>query len=117
MLVLDLPPIRKSDNYESLMRRPVCAWTFISSRRRRRKTGLNLIVETRRRVIYYISREGVTGHCRRGSRRDLAQAGRQNPGADTRLPVGVGFGISKSGTRPGWWRKMADAVVCGQLRW
>jgi tryptophan synthase alpha subunit len=40
LLVLDLPP-EESDNYEALMKNPVSA-TFISSRRRRRKTAWNL---------------------------------------------------------------------------
>lgn len=71
---------------------------------------IRLVAEQGRGFIYYVSVTGVTGARRRFEDQLQAQVTRVRRA--TRLPVGVGFGVSTPG-QAAWIASFADAVVVG----
>ena len=78
MLVLDLPP-EESDNYESLMRQAGLCHIYLVAPTTP-EDRMEFIVKRGAGFIYYISREGVTGHAGAGGDEPCATS-RQNPRA------------------------------------
>ena len=91
LLVLDLPP-EESDNYEALMKQAgLCHIYLVAPTTPEDRMGL--IVKRGSGFIYYVSREGVTGMQVRVASNLASQVAKIR--AHTKLPIAVGFGISK----------------------
>jgi len=90
LLVLDLPP-EESTNYEALMRKARMCQIYLVAPTTP-EARMEKIVKRGAGVIYYISREGVTGMQSQVAANLAEQVAKIR--AHTALPVSVGFGIS-----------------------
>jgi tryptophan synthase alpha chain len=108
LLVLDLPP-EESEDYEEMMRDAgLCVIYLVAPTTP--ESRMELIVKRGTGVIYYVSREGVTGMQQKVS--DTIAEMTRKIRAHTDLPIAVGFGISNSG-QARLVAANAEAVVVG----
>ncbi|HEY5910607.1 MAG TPA: tryptophan synthase subunit alpha [Verrucomicrobiae bacterium] len=108
LLVLDLPP-EEGENYELLMQRSgLCNIYLVAPTTP--EDRIEMIVKRGRGLIYYVSREGVTGVQSKVS--DTISQMTARIRAHTDLPIAVGFGISTP-EQAALVARNADAVVVG----
>src|ERR1041384_5494206 len=92
LLALDLPP-EESENYEQLMRQAgLCNIYLVAPTTP--DDRIERIVERAAGVVYYVSREGVTGMHDKVAADLASRVARIR--AHTGLPIAVGFGISNA---------------------
>jgi len=108
LLVLDLPP-EESDNYETLMKKSGLCHIYLVAPTTPEER-MKFIVKRGSGLIYYISREGVTGMQTQVATNLASQVAKIR--AHTSLPIAVGFGISNP-EQAKLVAQNADAVVVG----